>query len=222
MLATANMGDLAGPGALAVFALPGETRRGFERFCMLLDRLKSETLLQHQRIEATLPPPENRGEYENRLIGFLGFVAPWENKISAALHEYPEVIEGRLKAELLRQDLRELGVEPSRFGPLMSSTALPPIESVPEALGSMYVMEGSTLGGQFIVRELRRTLGLAPEQCRYFSSYGSEVGRRWQDFRRQLLRFSDTENDEIMVRSALQTFSALETWFSSSCAERVG
>lgn len=188
---------------------------------MLLERLKTETLPQHRSIEAVLPIPSTGEEYAKRLEGFLGFVEPWEAGVTQALRARPEVIEGRLKAEALREDLRALGYSDRQILALPRCENLPSSVTEAEALGSMYVMEGSTLGGQFIVRQLRSTLGLGSEATRYFSSYGPEVGKRWQEFRQHLQNFSSAENDNVMVESARQTFVALENWFSGVPANRV-
>ena len=47
---------------------------------------------------------------------------------------------------------------------MLSSSAddLPDLQGVQEALGCLYVVEGSTLGGQVIARHLRQTLGVDP------------------------------------------------------------
>lgn len=181
---------------------------------MLLERLKTETLPQHRSIEAVLPMPSTREEYARRLEGFLGFVEPWEADLTRTLQGRQEVFEGRLKATVLREDLRGLGYSDAQIESLPRCESLPRMATEAEAIGSMYVMEGSTLGGQYIVRELRSSLGLSPETTRYYSSYGTEVGKRWQAFRQDLLSFSSPENDNVIVESARRTFAALEQWFS--------
>lgn len=50
-----------------------------------------------------------------------------------------------------------------------------------EALGLCYVVEGSTLGGKVILRELAAR-GVCGEDLSAFDPYGAETGRRWRDF----------------------------------------
>ncbi|GEM44560.1 biliverdin-producing heme oxygenase [Deinococcus cellulosilyticus] len=73
-----------------------------------------------------------------------------------------------------------------------------------EVLGAVYVMEGSTLGGQLISRHLQ-TLGITPETGgRFFSGYQGRTGARWKQTR-QLLESQCTDSDR-MVQGARRTF----------------
>jgi len=49
-------------------------------------------------------------------------------------------------------------------------------------LGYLYVMEGSTLGGQLISRHFRQTLGIElATGGAYFHGYGEQTGARWKE-----------------------------------------
>ena len=54
------------------------------------------------------------------------------------------------------------------------------LSSLPERLGWAYVLEGSMLGGQVLLRRLGETL--APWPARWLHGYGAEQGRRWHGF----------------------------------------
>ena len=55
---------------------------------------------------------------------------------------------------------------------------------VEEVFGSMYVVEGSALGGQVLARGAARRLGLGPEHgAAYFHGWGDATGAMWRDFR---------------------------------------
>ena len=70
--------------------------------------------------------------------------------------------------------------------------ALPPPETrrvitvpgdVAELIGTLYAIEGSTLGGQVISRHLKANLGLTPERgARFFFAYGAATENRWASF----------------------------------------
>lgn len=47
-------------------------------------------------------------------------------------------------------------------------------------LGVLYVLEGSTLGGQVLCRQLKDRLQLAPHQLRYLAGHGRATGARWR------------------------------------------
>ena len=74
-------------------------------------------------------------------------------------------------------------------------------------LGRMYVMEGSTLGGQYIARHVEETLGIRPgEGNSYFRGYGDATGERWREFREVLKALPDTETDTV-IASAREMFA---------------
>ena len=84
----------------------------------------------------------------------------------------------------------------------------------PEAvLGSMYVIEGSTLGGAVIAQAVERNLGLsAGTGCAYFRSYGRETARMWKSFGAVLLAASSPETDDLIVGAAKTTFAVMQDW----------
>ena len=63
---------------------------------------------------------------------------------------------------------------------------LDPVTGTDAALGRLYVLEGSTLGGVFIDRHLAALPRLAGlPRLHAFSPYGAETGAMWAAFRRQ-------------------------------------
>ena len=99
----------------------------------------------------------------------------------------------------LRADLGALG----RPLPAPVSFRLP---SFGEALGAMYVVEGSTLGGRTIVPHVRRALGSAVPTA-YFSSYGDRTMPMWSSFRRRFGELVATSDDLLAAaRGAVRTF----------------
>jgi heme oxygenase len=81
-------------------------------------------------------------------------------------------------------------------------------------LGTAYVLEGATLGGQIITRHLQQELGIQPE-CggAFFHSYGASVAPMWREFVEVLNTYPATEDEQVaLVASACETFSSLEAW----------
>ena len=87
------------------------------------------------------------------------------------------------------------------------------------ALGAMYVVEGSTLGGAIIARQVERALGLTTESgCAYFRSYGPAISPMWKSFGAVLLASSSPETDDEIVASANRTFAIMQDWLCESGA----
>ncbi|HEY9155092.1 MAG TPA: biliverdin-producing heme oxygenase, partial [Opitutaceae bacterium] len=104
--------------------------------------------------------PSTRPAYLERLKCFYGYIEPWERRVRSILREFPDVLAGREKTVWLREDLAALGVSSGDIDALPRCEELPDLTSAARALGSFYVWEGSTLGGQIISRHLREKLGI--------------------------------------------------------------
>lgn len=182
---------------------------------MLLEDLKFQTRHQHTALERINSLPETRDLYVVLLERFYGYVAPWETLLEQRLPADDPLRAGRAKTGWLEADLAFFGRDADRLAELPRCEDLPEAGSRAELLGACYVIEGSTLGGQFIVRHLREKLGVAPgEGDRYFSSYGPDVSLRWRQFREELMRHSSPENDPKIIASAQRTFDKLACWFA--------
>lgn len=180
----------------------------------LLQQLKQETLSQHKRLERRLQllrPEMSLEEYRTLLERFYGFYVPWEQRAVPFLDQaLPCFYQDRRKTPLLEQDLRFLD---SDLAAIEECASLPPTDSLPSLLGSLYVVEGATLGGQILSRHFARQFNVSREQgCSFFASYGSDTGSRWRSFCDLLDSYSSLENDTVIVQSAVQTFCCFETW----------
>ncbi|RYY93647.1 MAG: biliverdin-producing heme oxygenase, partial [Chitinophagaceae bacterium] len=112
--------------------------------------LKQETDQRHRALEDRLRPHFGQltsvDAYAQLLRSFYGFYAPLETAIEERLPAglLPD-LGLRRKAALLLSDLEALG-KPVAGIPLC---AAPSLDSPDAALGALYVLEGSTLGGRF-------------------------------------------------------------------------
>jgi heme oxygenase len=110
----------------------------------------------------------------------------------------------------LRQDLAGLGVIAETITPCDN---LPPLATTADCYGCLYVLEGSTLGGQIICREVaRRFPGKASEISRFFQPYGDRTGEMWTGFCTSLSDFgvSHPESQGQVIAAAEQTFLYFE------------
>ena len=111
------------------------------------------------------------------------------------------------KISWLESDLSYLSI-----GSLERASARADIPSAAAAFGAIYVIEGATLGGQVIMRQVIPGLGFdQPAGCRYFQGYGEKTGEKWKATREAITRFYESvdqgaEVAPTMVSSALATF----------------
>ncbi len=188
----------------------------------LLQRLKTETRSHHERTEAAvrlMEPGLTPVDYRRHLEALYGFYVPLEAELSARLADAVPALRAheRWKVPLLEVDLRALGHDEASRARLPHCSHLPPLPGVAEALGSFYVLEGSTLGGQLILRHLKRHFaGTAVGDFAFFSAYGAEVGPMWRAFGQVLTdassRAAPGDFDTRVVKGAQDTFDAFGTW----------
>lgn len=187
---------------------------------MILTELKQATRSYHDAIEKELDlfnRTVSCDDYAFLLSQFFGFYAPLEARLElvAGLTDVVRDFSARRKTLLLRLDLADLGYDLEQVEVLPRCADLPALESIPQALGCLYVMEGATLGGQVISRHLQQNLGI-DGNCggHFFSSYGASVGAMWRGFGDALQAFcSASQSEEIIIRSACGTFAAFGRWF---------
>jgi heme oxygenase len=78
----------------------------------------------------------------------------------------------------------------------------------------MYVLEGSTLGGQLIAREIQAKFGIDERSgTAFFHSHGNNVGKMWMDFSAIVRKYVDSLAKQTAALNAAQsTFIKLEGW----------
>jgi heme oxygenase len=118
------------------------------------------------------------------LQSFDAFLAAWEPTVAAALPApWHAWLAARSRRPFLRQDLAALGIAPAD-----APARVPALPDAAAAWGSVYVMEGSALGGQVVTRSLAEA-GLHPHRgAAYFHGWGGETPAMWRDFRATLER----------------------------------
>jgi len=180
---------------------------------MILKHLRSETQAHHSALESRIPlmdPALSLAGYRRLLARFYGYYLPLEarlvawSKAEARGLDYAE----RVKVSELECDLIALGDTAGTIARLPRCAALPALTTEAEALGCLYVVEGSTLGGQVITRRLLAENGVA-----FFNGYGAETGPRWKAFGAWLEeRASQLDQDDAIIEGANETFRTLGEW----------
>jgi heme oxygenase len=188
-----------------------------------LPALREATAERHDAIERLLglKAPFGLAHYGRVLQGFGSFLAAWEPRVARELHGQPfePWFQAGRRLPLLQDDLRVLGL--SR-GPA-ADAFVPALGGVPEALGSLYVLEGSALGGQFIAARAKKLLGLTPERgAAYFHGAGAGTAARWREFQQLLATHldGDAQACERAARASAATFDGLTALFQDMLDEQ--
>lgn len=187
-----------------------------------LASLRRATAGHHARIESLvgLGGPFGRHHYGRVLQGFGAFLHGWEPAVARALPRplLPWFARGR-RAFLIDRDLAVLGLPTPGAG----IAVVPHLADRADALGSLYVMEGSALGGQLIAASLRHRLRIdADNGGAYFNGCGSGTAARWREYRQLAQSYLDDDARARVraVDAAVRTFDALITTFELLLDER--
>ena len=189
-----------------------------------LASLRNATTARHRILEGVLPlatQPVEVALYLRALIGFEVFLEAWEPRLRSALpfrlHAW---LTTRSRYELVRGDIDNLRGQRMRITASLKDACFDAVNGIHlggagakyAAFGSMYVLEGSALGGQVIAKAARNSLDIhAHNGGAYFNGFGSATAARWRSF----LGLLDAEvgSDPISCatasKAAEQTFDAL-------------
>ncbi len=187
----------------------------------LMERLRQATAQAHEGLDRALDLfPLETARIAALLGGFLSFHRAWEPALTAHPH-LAALFEGRSRIALLEADLAALGVDEQARAALEPCPQAARLAADPrQALGSLYVMEGSTLGGQVISRALARAGGFPPAGLAYFNPYGAEVGVRWRAFGAAAQAMTPAWAYGRVEVGALACFALLTDWLPPRLAPR--
>ncbi len=183
---------------------------------MILQKLKESTRHQHENVEGSVDVMNQMfslDDYKKLIARFWAFYAAYEptlpyEELKDAGFDYDQ----RRKLHWLEADAKILGMDnPAHFD------GLPNVSTLPKAFGSLYVVEGSTLGGSVISRHLNQHLGLTPENGgSFYASYGPMVGPMWKQFGEAITAYAgDGANDDEIVGAAVETFDSINALFET-------
>ena len=185
----------------------------------MMQQLKAATRPAHDALEAQVNLARlttSPAAYHALLQRFYGFYLPLELRLATLPWTTVAFdLAARRKLPLLRRDLLHLGDTIATLAQLPICRDRPEPVDLATGCGCLYVLEGSTLGGQLISRRLRQTLGLHPtDGAAFFHSYGDQIGPMWTSFGAFVNQQAATHprRRDAMIDAACTTFAALRDW----------
>ena len=174
-----------------------------------IDRLREATSTAHSRLDENLRLVDRLGAADRRgqlLAGYHLLHREIEAKIAPLLGDIADLdSSARRRASLIAESLAILG-QSARADSAAGTDSL----TRAEAFGALYVLEGSSLGGRAILKELKRR-GASLRGLGFLDPYGIDTGRRWRSFLSILEREVRSSEQKIdAVKGALSTFAFAE------------
>jgi heme oxygenase (biliverdin-IX-beta and delta-forming) len=174
---------------------------------MLSTKIKEATHIAHQQLEKKvvlrLKAIRSNADYAALLKYFYAYFNALENAITpyVTADVLPNITQRR-DTSYLKNYIEELGSDVND----LPQVTLPAINNVVDAMGALYVMEGSIMGGPYIVQMLQK--GGIDKGVSFFSGYGQNTGQMWDVFTAALNSVAATETEETAaIEAANQTFS---------------
>ncbi len=182
---------------------------------MLSAQLKAYTGEAHASLEKKIIQKiktiSSRQDYYNILSLFYGYYHELEVRIDSFLDTaFLPDYQRRRKADVMARDMASL---PETAGEAVLCRELPAIGTHLQAVGVLYVLEGSTLGGQAISSMISKQINISGDGLSFFTGYGAETPRMWALFIDQIncLKLSIPERHEVLD-AAHHTFTKFESW----------
>ena len=183
----------------------------------VLSRLRAETRAAHEALEADLDIFSHLASDAGRrrlARRFHGLHAGAEAVLAPWLAAVPGLdYEARRRRPALDRDPR-LHLLALRSAPPPPPCPLTAPTSRAEALGLLYVLEGSTLGGQ-VIRKRLLARGAGLEGVSFLDPYGADTGPRWKGFLAVLGRECPPDRPEAgaaAARGGVAGFTAARGW----------
>ncbi|NGM66758.1 biliverdin-producing heme oxygenase [Sphingobacterium sp. SGR-19] len=186
---------------------------------MLNQNIKENTKEAHQTLEGVvvrqLKAVRSDADYAEVLKNFYAYFNAVEKAIapfitSDVLPDYAE----RRNSSYIKADIEELG---GNINDLPTTTA-PAVSNTLEALSALYVLEGSIMGGPYIVQMLNK-YGVM-KGTSFFSGYGENTGKMWSTFVDVLNKHGEgPDSQKRAIEVANETFARFGDVFRSVTAE---
>lgn len=183
----------------------------------VLRALKDGTADLHEEAERyvrILDGDATLDDYRRYLATMAGFHVPLE-AVLASHHDLASLgfdAHARRKSHLLARDLASLGAPAWAL-----CSALPDASNLSRAIGIAYVIEGSTLGGRYVLSRLPPAIeAVRATATAFLAGYGEATGQRWRAFGEVIERGVISADDERdAVAGARDCFTCLNHWLAA-------
>lgn len=173
--------------------------------------LKSSIETMHKQVEELSPffnPNSTLSDYTHYSEKFEKFYQPLQAKIQNTIG--------------LKDVLTDLNDRKRKF--YFLSDEIPqnnePAFSIPQALATLYIFEGSTLGGQYINQQLKKRFPDSVDErlLNSLNPYQEKTGALWQNFKKSLDQYvkNNPEQKEEIKRHANQIFEDLYSFLKNA------
>ena len=189
---------------------------------MFIQNLRASTAECHKELErnnlsmALLSDNVDENIYHTYLTRLYGFVIGFERYVYPELNQHFTNINDRKKAHLIEDDLKAVSN-------IFKNTLLSEVffratyTNVYKSAGALYVLEGSTLGGQIIVKHLQKKMATDFGNSAYFSGYQQKTGSMWKAFLEQFSALPQSAQEEQqIIKGAIATFKIMDDLLSNN------
>jgi heme oxygenase len=195
-----------------------------EESCQLfLQQLRKATQPMHTKLEESrlsvnlMKGDVSKTEYADYLVYMSDVIAYHEFFTYPVVEHLFDDMSARHKLPMINNDievLRQQGVTITPNNEYRINTLLP--LSIARALGYMYVIEGSTLGGRMILKHIKTALGFDEQNgAHFFAGYGNETGKRWNKFIAIFANYAVIEScQQEIITAATDAFESIQTHFA--------
>lgn len=189
---------------------------------LFLKNLRGQTGESHVNLEenqlskAILDPSVTLSDYQQYIARMYGVTKACENDIFPIISSVLTDIDERFKSQLILGDLLKTGFSQDKIASIPVYNFNP--NNIAQALGVMYVLEGSTLGGKILYKHINQFLGLDEQTgVSYFYGYGHQTGHLWKLFVSKLSAYAVEENlEQEIISSAISTFNEIGHWLNEA------
>jgi len=184
-----------------------------------LTDIKSQTADSHKKLESLsvsasiLSPDMKIEDYIHYLSLMHDVHKNTEEVVYPLLSQIIPDLDQRKKKHLIEEDLSFLNHNKTTSSTVFDKTEM----SVPFALGVFYVIEGSSLGGRFILKNIVNNKQLSNDQgVSYFKGYGDKTGSFWKNFLNILAEYEQNNNGaDSIIEGAVYAFDSIYNHFES-------
>lgn len=189
---------------------------------LFLNTLRRATEPMHRGLENNsiaqrlMSPSVSLSEYAFYLNCMGEVIKAFDDKVLPAIAAAIVDADSRRKYHEIKADLDFLysnGATVATVKPFVGFTGKP---SMAYALGYAYVIEGSTLGGRVILKQVMPSLHLEEDGTRFFAGYGADTGKYWKAFLQQFCAYILSNNaQEVAIQGAQDAFTEIGQHFKN-------